>query len=439
MALENLKQNIEMEKNLLKEISIFSSQLNNLERLYPYEKREEERRILIKMLDSSIKQLRIINNSIPEILDSISPFKKLVEEKKPEKVKDLVKISYPSKTSGGRKKEGEISVTIKTQEREDFIRELNLSKETLERLKKEEKKVEKKEFLEFKKPSLYAKISNKLFLNLSNSFIKRGYFKKLNLNLRKANMPYLLTTYLSMAFFSMLLASFFGLILFAFLFFYNPGIIEILRNFLLILVLPFLVFVSFYFYPYAEAKSVESKINQELPFVTIHMAAISGSGIEPSQIFKIISMGEEYKYTKKEIKKIMNQINLYGYDLVTALKNTARGTSSKKFAELLNGMATTISGGGSLSEFLDKRADTLLFEYRLKREKYTKSAETFMDIYISIVIAAPMIFTLLLVLITVSGINIGMSLSTLTVVIVSVISLINIIFLVYLHLSQPTY
>jgi len=199
------------------------------------------------------------------------------------------------------------------------------------------------------------------------------------------------------------------------------------------------VFVSFYFYPYAEAKSVESKINQELPFVTIHMAAISGSGIEPSQIFKIISMGEEYKYTKKEIKKIMNQINLYGYDLVTALKNTARGTSSKKFAELLNGMATTISGGGNLSEFLDKRADTLLFEYRLKREKYTKSAETFMDIYISIVIAAPMIFTLLLVLIAVSGISIGMGLSTLTVIIVSLISLINTVFLVYLHLSQPTY
>jgi len=439
MALENLKQNIEIEKNLLKEISIFSSQLNNLERLYPYERRDEERIMLTRMLKSLTKQLRIINNSIPEILDSISPFKKLVEEKKPEKVKGLMKISYLPETGKKSVNGKRVSVTIKTREKENFLEELNLSKETLRRLKKKGKKVEKKEFLEFKKPSLYAKISNKLFLNLSNSFIKKGHFKKLNLNLRKANMPYLLTTYLSMTFFSMLLALIFGLILFALLFFYNPGIIEILRNFLLIPALPFFVFVLFYFYPYAEAKSVESKINQELPFVAIHMAAISGSGIEPSQIFKIISMGEEYKYTKKEIKKIINQINLYGYDLVTALKNTAIGTSSKKFAELLNGIATTISGGGSLSEFLDKRADTLLFEYKLERERYTKSAETFMDIYISIVIAAPMIMTLLLILIAVSGIGIGMSLSALTVVIISIISLINMIFLVYLHLSQPTY
>ena len=194
-----------------------------------------------------------------------------------------------------------------------------------------------------------------------------------------------------------------------------------------------------YFYPYFEAKGFEEKINQELPFVTIHMSAIASSGIEPTQIFKIIALSADYPNTNKEFRKIVNQVNVYGYDLINALKNTARETSSRKLSELLNGMATTISGGGSLSEFLDKRAETLLFEYKLEREKFTKSAETLMDIYISIVIAAPMIMTLLLVLISVSGFGMGLSLKLLTMVMISIVALINIIFLAFLHLRQPAY
>jgi len=443
MALENLKQNILIEKELVKEIIVFNSQLISLEKLYPYEKREDERRMLIKAMNSSFERLRIINDSIPAVLDGISPFKKLTE--KEVEVKGLVKISYaPEDTTE------KMSVTVSEKDKERFLTELALSRETLKRLKKgsKEKKVE---FVALKKASTFAKISNKLFLSFSTRLFDRGKLKKLNSYLRKANMPFLVTTYMSITLFSGVLALAAGIIIFIlslfftltlevpFIIVYSPSWLEILRNFSIVILLPAATFISLYFYPYFEGKSVEGKINQELPFVTIHMSAVAGSGIEPTQIFKIITFGEEYVNTKKELKKIINQVNVYGYDLITALKNTARETSSRKLSELLNGIATTISGGGSLSEFLDKRAETLLFEYRLEREKNTKTAETFMDIYISIVIAAPMIMTLLLVLIVVSGISMGLSLSSLTVVIISIVALINILFLVFLHLSQPSY
>ncbi len=449
MTIHDLKQNIEVEKELIREIFIFTSQLRNLERLYPYEKREYERRILMRALNSSIERLKMVNKSIPEILNKISFLEKPELERKEEKTKNLVKVNYIPEifVRKEKKKEDEgkrnITATIEKKERRKFLKELKLSKETLKRLKKakpKEEKVERVEFLEFKKASWYARISNKIFLKLSTSFSDKGKLKKLNSNLRKANMSFLVTTYLSMAFLSTLLAFVVGLIIFVILsIFTTADLISILRNSLIIFILPILTFFSFYFYPYAERKSIEGKINSELPFVTIHMSAIAGSGIEPTQIFKIIVLSEEYPNTKKELKKVINQVNVYGYDLVTALKNTARETSSKKLSELFNGIATTISGGGSLPEFLDKRAETLLFEYRLEREKKTKSAETFMDIYISIVIAAPMIMTLLLILISISGMGIGLSLSQLTIVIISIVALINIVFLVFLHLRQPSY
>ena len=194
-----------------------------------------------------------------------------------------------------------------------------------------------------------------------------------------------------------------------------------------------------YIYPSTEKSSLGQKINYELPFVAIQMAAIAGSDIEPSNIFMIISMSKEYPYLRKESKKIMNQVNLYGYDLINALKNVAAASSSENWTDLLNGISTTLRSGGDLSKYLNKKAESLLFEYRLKREKSIKSAETFMDIYISVVIAAPMLMMLLLVMMSISNIGFSLSVQMITIIIVSSVSLINIIFLIFLHLNQKKF
>ena len=72
------------------------------------------------------------------------------------------------------------------------------------------------------------------------------------------------------------------------------------------------------------------------------MAAISGSMIEPSKIFSIIISTEEYPYLTREFTKLINEINVYGYDLVSALRNNATNSPSKKLAELFNGIAMQI-------------------------------------------------------------------------------------------------
>ena len=167
------------------------------------------------------------------------------------------------------------------------------------------------------------------------------------------------------------------------------------------------------------------------------MSAIAGSMVEPSKIFEIVTLTKEYPYTSMEFTKIINEINIYGYNLVGAIRKTALNTSSYKLAELLNGVATTITSGGSLDKYFDKKSESLLFEYRLEREEYTRMAETFMDIYISIVIAAPMILMLLVMMIKVTGLGIELSTGMLTFIVILIVSFINIIFLTFLYLKQP--
>jgi len=265
----------------------------------------------------------------------------------------------------------------------------------------------------------------------------------------------LLNSYVSMIFFTTMLSLIFATFLAVFFLFFSVGFsspfIELVDvanvNFLLrfvqviwiIPVVPAIVFLILYFYPVAEKTSVESQIDYELPFAAIQMAAIAGSDIEPSNIFRIIALGKEYPHIQKEAKKLMNQINLYGYDLVNALRNVAFASPSKSWADLLNGVSTIIRSGGDLSKYLNKKADSLLFDYRLRREKATRAAETFMDIYISVVIAAPMLMMLLLVIMSISGIGFAFSIMEIALIIVSIVSLINIIFLVFLHLNQKKF
>jgi len=442
--LNQLKENIEHEKKIIKELYILLDKKRVAEQGNP---NDPQIKLVEDGINSLVNQVKIANNVIPSLLEDVSAAQKLPSQNsdnpKPQN-RNLVRVSYQMPG------QPQAMITINKSDRERLLQELNVNYNSLKKINLP-KKTKKSDLQEFKKPSSYARISNKMFLGLSNKLVNSGNFNELRDNLRKANVPFLITTYLSIAIFTTVLAFFGGVGYFIFSLFFSLSlefpfigpasteITHVLINASVIFALPILVLILFYTYPMGERRGIEKKINSEIPFVAIHMSAIAGSGIEPSQIFRIIAMNEEYKYTGEELKKVINQVNVYGYDLINALKNTAKNTSSKKLSELLSGLATTIYSGGNLTRFLDKRAESLLFDYRLEREKYSKMAETFMDIYISIIIAAPMIMMMLIILVSITGFNVGMSVPTLAIVIVMVIALINVLFLVFLQIKQPNY
>lgn len=292
----------------------------------------------------------------------------------------------------------------------------------------------KKEEVVIKKPSSYVKISNKLFSRFSIFLYRKGLFGDLKGNLMQANLGFLPVSYVSVILFSTLLAKIISLFVLVILLILGVGY---LTSFLIFFIIPIATFIFAYFYPSMEKDSVKDKIDAELPFVTIHLSAISGSLVEPSKMFEIITLTKDYPYVSKEFRKVINEVNVYGYNLVNALRKSAENTASSKLRELFNGLATTITSGGDLQKFFEKRSQTLLFDYKLERERFTKIAETFMDIYISVVIAAPMIFMLLLMIMKISGLGIQLSVSMITLIMILGVSIINVLFLVFLHLKQP--
>ena len=419
--IRKIKELINREKNIAREISSLSNSSKMKET--PQEK---------KMIDNQLEKLKLL---LKKTNDGLLENLELFNIKKP-----LAKVEIePVKSKTSKPSRGEINLLEK---REKITQ---LEKDVIKRIK-EKRKINVKEE---KKSNDFKSLAEKYFSNPAKYLIRKQIFSKLGADIVKSNLNHTLISYVSVMLFSTTIALALCLVLFIFLLFFNLSpnlpIISImtgnlgtrfLQIFWIPIVIPLGVFIFAYLFPSLEKKSIEGKIDAELPFAAIHMAAISGSMINPIKVFSIISSTREYPNLEKEFNKLLNEINIYGYDLVSALKDLAINSPSQKLSELFNGLATTITSGGKLYDFFDKRSQTLLFDYKLDKEKKTKAAETFMDIYISIVIAAPMILMLLLMMMKISGFGISLSTSMITILVVGGVCLINIFFLAFLQIKQ---
>lgn len=436
MTIEALKANLSHERKILEDMLILNEELKNAST-------NEEINFFSTAIESLVSRAKIINSSIPFILSAINAQK---VEFAPLPKQTVMK---PVQTSSG-------LIRLTKEEKEKFLEELSVEKYILNKIKNAKNKKEEKLPSFYKEPSSYVVLSSRLFSKFSYQAAKSDMAKSLNENLKKSNMYYLPSSYLAMTFFSMLLVFLFSLVvalLSAFVSLstdpvsYTPVIkmlnmqglwLRLLKNTGIAILMPFITFLLFLMYPGSQAKSISTKIESELPFAVIHMSSISGSGVEPRKIFEILARSSEYPMISNEMRKIINQVNLYGYDLVTALSNIAKSTSSEKMSGLLNGIATNIVSGGELKAYLDKRAADILLEYKLERKKYSAMAETSMDMYIGALIAAPLIFMVLIVLMNVTGFGFGLKTTTLTTMLIAGIAVLNICFLVFFQIKQPS-
>jgi ABC-type multidrug transport system fused ATPase/permease subunit len=429
-SLDGIRRNLLQEKKLIQEI-------RNLQSSYQTSD-ISERGFYSSTIVSLKNQLKILNDSLVPMINAITfakelpsatpkelvplKFQKEMEKKPSKESTSQVDLRYVSPST----KEN-VLVSIDKKEKERFAKELQLSETNLEKLKETARsKVSDK-----RKWENLARISNKVYGKLGEGLAP--VFKDLKNDLSGANILFFLPTYLSMALFVTTLNFLFSIIIFVFAIVFVEGS-ALWAGW--IFLLPVFSFMMFYFGPSLQKTTVEKNVSSELPFATIYMGAIAGSNVEPIRIFKIIAATPEYPFFGMEIRKVINQVEVYGVDLVNALKNVAAKATNRKFAELLGGMATNILSGGSLKNYLDKKSENYLMDYRLEMQKYSAVAGTFMDIYISVLITAPLVLMMVFVVVQLSGVG-SLSATVLFPVIIGGIAIANIIFLFMLHLKQP--
>ena len=307
-------------------------------------------------------------------------------------------------------------------------------KEIQEFVKSHTKKKKKSKEFKIYKSNILSKVSN-FFMEDFAFFLSKKYPEftdKLVKDLTLANIRILSKSYISMMLFFTAMA--FPIIT-------AIAFIALLKIWLALLigigsaVLTFFIFLK---YPSYEKVTRAKLIKQELVFAMIHMSAVASSGATPIKIFKLLSDSKEYKHLQPEFERILNYINVFGYNLTTSLKAVAASTASPGFRELLYGLASTIETGGGMKEYLNSKADDALINYRLDQQKYLEVISTYSEIYTGILIAAPLLFIVTLAILERKSPELGgISISKIALLSVFlVIPLLNILFILLLEMSK---
>lgn len=220
------------------------------------------------------------------------------------------------------------------------------------------------------------------------------YFEDLRPQLSKANIPISLPEYVSMMLFSTLGVFTFSFFVIGIVLAITGGLSGFILGTVISIILSVGSLFGFYLYPSILIKQRASKIRDSLPFATMYMSTLAGTGTSLPELFRIL--GEEhneYGEIAKEAEKISRDIETFGMDVSEALEKAAGRTPSEDFKELLWGLNHTITSGGSLRSFLHERSETLMNEYQRRVESFAEQLSLLVEMYITVVIVGSIVFT----------------------------------------------
>ena len=279
----------------------------------------------------------------------------------------------------------------------------------------------------------------RIALNLFGKYadMSSSSFDLLKRAILKSGIDIIFRTYLSLLFFittAVFILSFFAISL---LFIY--GIVPFFYIIFVPIILSSLFFMIFYIYPFLIISSRKRNIETNLPFAINHMSAIAGSGVPPFMMFRLLSSFGDYGEVSKESEKIIRNMEVFGQDITTSLKEVSSRTPSKAYSDLLEGISSIIETGGNLQSYLMQQSENALFEYRMKREKYMEILSTYADFYTAVLIAAPMFLVAILAIMNMIGGELfGMKIDeAMNIGIFVLMPVLNTGFILFIHMTQP--
>jgi flagellar protein FlaJ len=148
----------------------------------------------------------------------------------------------------------------------------------------------------------------------------------------------------------------------------------------------------------AEARATE--IEATLPRTVAFVYALSRSGMAFPTVLETLTRNRGvYGEAAREMGVAVRDMNAFGTDVLTALRETSTRTPSESFEEFSENLASVLGSGQSLSSFLREQYDRYRREAAARQEQYLELLSTFAEIYVTVLVAGPLFFITVLVVI----------------------------------------
>lgn len=163
------------------------------------------------------------------------------------------------------------------------------------------------------------------------------------------------------------------------------------------------VYVAIATFPDYRAGERRRSIDRDLPYAVNFIAAMSSAGVIPTMLIRDLAREKTYGEVSREMAWIVRDLNLLGYDLLTALQHGIARSPSRRFQEFLQGAKTTILSGGDLKSYFAAKADQYMTDNRRVQREFLESLGIMAESYVTVVIAGPLFMIVMLSIMLVVG------------------------------------
>ena len=181
----------------------------------------------------------------------------------------------------------------------------------------------------------------------------------------------------------------------------------VLIGLLLGILLPILGPVATFFVlqstPGSKAKDRGRKIDRKISPAMSFVSAMSSADVNIDQIFHELGRQKIYGEVAEEAAWITRDTELLGVDILTAIRNGAQRSPSKRFQDFLQGVVTTATSGGQLKPYFLLKAEQYEQENKLEMLSRVETLGLMAETFVTVVVAFPLFLVIIIAIFAVIG------------------------------------
>ncbi|KTG28401.1 type II secretion system F family protein [Haloferax profundi] len=160
-----------------------------------------------------------------------------------------------------------------------------------------------------------------------------------------------------------------------------------------------------YYMPRSRAEMRGRSVDVLLPHAIVYMYALSHGGMSFLEVIRSVADAPDYGEVSREFEMIDRDMELFGNDLFTALRNARNLTPSINFEQFLDDLLSVLDSGGDVTAFLDRESSTYLEEARDEQEDFIETLSMLSEVFVAAFVAAPLLLIVTLMVISFLGGN----------------------------------
>jgi flagellar protein FlaJ len=133
------------------------------------------------------------------------------------------------------------------------------------------------------------------------------------------------------------------------------------------------------------------------------MSILAGAGVTPDVIWHSLAQVNASLAVSNVARNVVRDVELFGFDVISALETTSSRTPSESFKELIEGFISVIHSGGSLVKYLRNRSQQYMKLKQIALKRFSDSLGVLAEFYVTLMVAGSLIFVVMLAVMSMLG------------------------------------